>query len=237
MGPPTTFHGFPRLPAELRTQIWELTIEPRIIYLEFKTIVRPTVIRSWGIMNQERERILSIKSTDMLSSATTSVPAPLHTCREARNELQRHYQRALSELYEQAESYFNNRTIFQEQQQRSQHRDQHGYAWVNFDIDVIHIGHVTEFGKFRAIAPLVQRLRIRGDYAYSSQTIQNLLNTFDNAREVFIEPAYGAYSWRGARKQLKWPCDSNNIWIFDEKFGTKPTKLGESNNKPPENCG
>jgi hypothetical protein len=26
-----TFHPFPRLPAELRIQIWEMTVEPRVV--------------------------------------------------------------------------------------------------------------------------------------------------------------------------------------------------------------
>jgi hypothetical protein len=72
-----TFHPFPRLPAELRDQIWEMTVEPRTID------VRVCRDRSWKI-----GRLVS----------STPVPATLQSCREARNHLQRLYRRAFSEL-------------------------------------------------------------------------------------------------------------------------------------------
>jgi hypothetical protein len=72
-----TFHPFPRLPAELRDQIWEMTVEPRTID------VRVCRDRSWN-----PGRLVS----------STPVPATLQSCREARNHLQTLYRRAFSEL-------------------------------------------------------------------------------------------------------------------------------------------
>jgi hypothetical protein len=68
-----TFHPFPRLPAELRAQIWQMTVEPR-----FKT-----------------KRELGRRPFSVLTSSTY-VPAPLQTCQEARNA--RLYQRCFSDL-------------------------------------------------------------------------------------------------------------------------------------------
>ena len=73
-----TFHPFPRLPAELRAQIWQMTVEPRIVGVCFKT-----------------KRELGRRPFSVLTSSTY-VPAPLQTCQEARNA--RLYQRCFSDL-------------------------------------------------------------------------------------------------------------------------------------------
>ncbi|KAJ5046856.1 hypothetical protein J3E74DRAFT_466785 [Bipolaris maydis] len=72
----TAFHPFPRLPYELRMQIWEMTVEPRIVNAEL-THQTPT----------GRAHYLT---------SSTPVPAVLQTCREARNHGL--YQKAFSEL-------------------------------------------------------------------------------------------------------------------------------------------
>lgn len=58
-----TFHPFPRLPLELREQIWKGTVEPRTVEI--------------------RARKQPDRQTRLTSS--TPVPAMLHSCREARN--------------------------------------------------------------------------------------------------------------------------------------------------------
>ncbi|KAH4065776.1 hypothetical protein HBH98_108680 [Parastagonospora nodorum] len=62
----STFHPFPRLPFELRAQIWEMTVEPRTVTVYVKT---SNGFRSgaWRLVTP------------------TPVPATLHSCREARN--------------------------------------------------------------------------------------------------------------------------------------------------------
>jgi hypothetical protein len=57
-----TFHPFPRLPFELRAQIWEATVEPRIVEVRIR----------------HKDKIPRLISP-------TPVPGPLQTCREARN--------------------------------------------------------------------------------------------------------------------------------------------------------
>jgi hypothetical protein len=57
-----TFHPFPRLPFELRAQIWEATVEPRVVEVRIR----------------HKDKIPRLISP-------TPVPGPLQTCREARN--------------------------------------------------------------------------------------------------------------------------------------------------------
>ncbi|PVH94049.1 hypothetical protein DM02DRAFT_721470 [Periconia macrospinosa] len=60
-----TFHPFPRLPFELRVQIWEMSVEPRTVQLR-KKHRDPRYYRH------------------PLWTSTTPVPAVLQVCREAR---------------------------------------------------------------------------------------------------------------------------------------------------------
>lgn len=62
-----SFHPFPRLPAELRIRVWELTVEPRTVDVR--------VIRNHAYLRTD--------SVSWLVSSTP-VPGPLQTCREAR---------------------------------------------------------------------------------------------------------------------------------------------------------
>lgn len=68
----SSFYPFPRLPIELRLQIWEMTVEPRTVDVQV----------SW--MNGVHLR------------SATPVPAILHACREARNHGL--YKKAFSEV-------------------------------------------------------------------------------------------------------------------------------------------
>ncbi|KAH6625881.1 hypothetical protein C7974DRAFT_209240 [Boeremia exigua] len=72
----STFHPFPRLPYELRMQIWEMTVEPRTVHAEFTNPIYP-----------DRTYYLT---------SSTPVPAVLQACREARNHGL--YQKAFSEI-------------------------------------------------------------------------------------------------------------------------------------------
>ncbi|KAH6859129.1 hypothetical protein BKA58DRAFT_444296 [Alternaria rosae] len=70
-----TFHPFPRLPYELRMQIWEMTVESRIV--DVKVYYDP-IPNDFGL------------------STTTLVPPVLQACQEARNHGL--YKRCFSEL-------------------------------------------------------------------------------------------------------------------------------------------
>lgn len=76
-----TFHPFPRLPTELRLQIWEMTVEPRIVDVRVDHEAYPYAVPS---------------APKRWLASTTPVPAVLHTCSEARNHGL--YKRVFSEL-------------------------------------------------------------------------------------------------------------------------------------------
>ncbi|KAF2003792.1 hypothetical protein P154DRAFT_590260 [Amniculicola lignicola CBS 123094] len=108
-----TFHPFPRLPFELRAQIWEMTVEPRVVDVR--------VAYSNEIMEYGRRLVSS-----------TSTPAILHVCREARDH----------GLYEKGFSEIASRGVgFQ-------------HVWVNFDIDIIDIG-ASKLYDYKPVARLV----------------------------------------------------------------------------------
>jgi hypothetical protein len=74
----TTFHPFPRLPFELRAQVWELTVEPRRVEVRVRykeTLVPDGDPSGDGPKTTRVRRLVSF----------TPVPATLQACREARN--------------------------------------------------------------------------------------------------------------------------------------------------------
>lgn len=70
------FHPFPRLPYELRLLIWEMTVDPRIVKVEYRRL-DPT-------------------HEEYCLTSSTPVPAVLAACQEARNHGL--YQKAFSEI-------------------------------------------------------------------------------------------------------------------------------------------
>ena len=63
----TAFHLFPRLPFELRAQIWQLTAEPRTVEVRVK--------KDNGLWGQT-----------LHVTSSTPAPAVLQVCYEARNQ-------------------------------------------------------------------------------------------------------------------------------------------------------
>ncbi|KAJ3573084.1 hypothetical protein NPX13_g4831 [Xylaria arbuscula] len=79
-----TFHPFPRLPAELRLQIWAMTVVPRIVDVNVEADTTP------GPKRKFRDPPLA----KLLSS--TPVPAILQACQESR--YQGLYEQAFTEI-------------------------------------------------------------------------------------------------------------------------------------------
>ncbi|EGO58639.1 hypothetical protein NEUTE1DRAFT_39715 [Neurospora tetrasperma FGSC 2508] len=114
----TSFHLFPHLPWEIRSRIWELTIEPRTVDVR--------ISHEWeDVSNDVKAKYNHSRLGPLRSRSSTPVPAPLQACREARSHLSsvtkgryRFYQKAFSHPPA-AESR---------------------YIWVNFDVDVVDTG-------------------------------------------------------------------------------------------------
>lgn len=78
----TTFHLFPRLPAELRNAVWELTLDPREVAIKANYL---------GEMSGDHFRVV------VHLSSPTAMPGALQACRDSRYLLaSRHYTRAFS---------------------------------------------------------------------------------------------------------------------------------------------
>jgi hypothetical protein len=75
----STFQPFPRLPLELRHQIWRSTVEPRTVEVS---------------IDRSRPRTARFR----FLTSPTPVPGPLQSCREARKELQGLYQQAFFDV-------------------------------------------------------------------------------------------------------------------------------------------
>ncbi|KAF2449121.1 hypothetical protein P171DRAFT_427400 [Karstenula rhodostoma CBS 690.94] len=179
----STFPQFPLLPSELRLRIWELTVEPRTVDVS----------------------VSSYHYSKPLPVISTPVPAALQACQEARHELQKHYERAFTEID-------NPPHVFEPRQ----------YVWVNFDLDIIDIGPGWHFELYAKDAPKIQRLRFetadREDDLFQRSGIRRL-RLYTNVREVFVVCKDGLDSWWRALDDYEWPCGVENVWFVDPDDG------------------
>lgn len=185
-----TFHPFPRLPAEIRVQIWETTAEPRIVE------VRIRYKRVTTVPHQ-------LYGPFLFSSAP--VPAPLQTCREARD----------SGLYHQA---FSNLAIQNGAPKDTEER----YVWLNFDLDMVSIGD-TDFRFFKSVAQMIKRLRFERDNSdevwYRGESAE--LYIFVNVTEIHVVVSEDSdmRHWHGASQDHNWPCAIESVFVVDLKEG------------------
>ncbi len=132
----------------------------------------------------------------------TPVPAPLQTCREARN----------LGLYKQTFSELLCDVIAGAPERR--------YIWLNLEIDMISIGK-TSFITFKPVAPQIQRLRFERSNSEESFYYFEAteLRTFVNAKEIQVVCGDGLRAWHGAKDDHDWPCSQENLFFIDPKSG------------------
>jgi hypothetical protein len=188
--PVSTFLPFPRLPAELRCKIWELAVEPRIVDVEIQ---------------YKNERYQSSDNeTPRLVSHTPS-PAVLHTCREARNEVEGFYQKSFSEVAGPSDG---------------RRRYRRRCVWLALEIDIVDIGE-TYFSLFKPVASVIKRLRFEREnsdkFFYHSEV--NKLRHFVNVKEIQIVCADGLGSWHGATEDHYFPCGEEHVYLVDPEDG------------------
>ncbi|CAN9281586.1 unnamed protein product [Alternaria alternata] len=191
-----TFYPFPRLPTEIRLRVWELTVEPRTVKIDFKS------------------RTEGSRWFQVLSSATP-IPGPLQTCRESRNAGL--YQRCFSEL-----CAHNGDTKKKRRRNGDWQDGQRSYVWCNLDIDMIDIEE-CRFKKFRSVAHLIKRLKFKRERdewwtrgATESPDSDNLY-WFKNASEIHVVDSLPWGDWHGTSVEDSWPCD--NVLFIDEQTG------------------
>lgn len=220
----STFHPFPRLPLEIRLAIWEMTVEPREVRVRIvKPIPEdPREVtwehpRDWIYIDSSRfeEAIADVPTSTQagrkarekarkewrpyqpyVHMVSSTVPATLHTCREARNH----------QLYQQISLDADER-----------HGIERPYVWLNMDIDMIDIG-TSYMAYFTPIIPAIKRLkfsRANGDDWWNEYE-QDLLPTFVNVEEIHIVCMDGFENWGDDVYKFSWPCAYENLVFIDE---------------------
>lgn len=183
-----TFHLFPQLPAEIRIRVWELTVEPRIVEVRLRD--NASCSRSAPHL-ENTPYVLSL----------TPIPAPLHTCREARKL--RLYQKAFSDLL-----------IYNHMRQDLQRP----YIYFNHDIDTISIGR-DHLATLHGVEHLIKRLRLERDNFAATWNYCGLPR-FQNALEIQVvlcKVGGDMRDWYEAAQDVRWPCGAENVSIVDPR--------------------
>ncbi|OBT79925.1 hypothetical protein VF21_01562 [Pseudogymnoascus sp. 05NY08] len=165
---------FSSLPPEIRALIWKATVEPRTVEV----------------------RLLPLGTITRHLVSPTPVPAPLQTCREARNLGL--YARAFAEVEAAA----------------CPDGKEPRYVWLNLEIDIISLGP-TRFGWFEAVAGSIRRLQIEREN--TRETFAELVEVcqFENAEEIYIVCADGMEIWHRVAEDHFWPCELENVIFID----------------------
>ncbi|KAH9871194.1 hypothetical protein J1614_006770 [Plenodomus biglobosus] len=230
----STFHPFPKLPLELRLAIWEMTVEAREVEVRIMMptskdprFVRWPHPRQWGYIEQEMfteampelpnstraERRARKKARDewkpynpFVHMVSSTVPATLQTCREARNH----------GLYQQVSLGVD-----------EQHPMDRRYAWLNLDIDMVNIGTLF-LNHFLPIASSIKRLKLGRRYGDEWWSVfeKDLLRSFVNVEEVHVVCIDGFWNWGDGPDVFPWPCPIENV-VFIEKHWTKGYLVGD----------
>jgi hypothetical protein len=220
----TIFLPFPRLPSELRLAIWEMTVEPREVEVrivkpglmledppaplwsdpsDWENISRakfeeatsdmPTSTR--GGRRRKRnawEQWLPYHPYVHLTSST--VPAVLQTCREARNQ----------GLYHQVSLDGENQPL-----------NDHRYVWLNLNIDMIHIG-TWNMAYFLPLASSIRRLKLSRSIPREFDHELDLVSRFVNAGEVHLVCLGGFIDWGEEVDAVNWPCGKEKLAFLED---------------------
>ncbi|KAH7025063.1 uncharacterized protein B0I36DRAFT_332464 [Microdochium trichocladiopsis] len=183
-----TFHQFPELPFELRILVWRATVEPRTVDLRFEE----------DSYTKRRSGTWSVASNYLASSM--SVPAPLHTCREARG----------AGLYRKAYSIEGDVVA----------DPRESYVWVNWDLDVIAVR--TDLDDFLPLRRVIQRLYLAQDnyseHWYHNQS-RHVLSQFESLREAYVLCLDKVANWSDTIQEHSWPCPKENVYLQDPSSG------------------
>ena len=204
----TTFHPFPRLPLELREQIWKDTVEPRTV-------------------DVRRVRKGTERYGQLVSS--TPIPAILQSCREARNLGL--YRRIFFEVAPATKkSKVNNeaeiamKRFFTLHERRAEEGPkevgspdmEQRYVWLDLNIDMVDIG-ASRFCNYESIASAVKRLKFEREnseeYFYHTESTE--LMKFASVEEIHIVCADDFWMWAGATHEHSWPCAEEKLVFID----------------------
>lgn len=186
--------NFSSLPLELRSQIWLLTVEPRrTVEVRFKY----TLVVDESDGRDFFEAIWDATPELVYTTSPTPVPAALHTCREARNAIARKYERAFTGGTEPR------------------------YVWVNFDTDIISIGHCS-YTWMESEAPRIRWLKIAremSEHYFYHELLE--LKPFSNIEELIVVRHNVERSWSCFEHDFYWPCPTDGVWYIDAETHEK----------------
>ncbi|KAK1593581.1 uncharacterized protein LY79DRAFT_669124 [Colletotrichum navitas] len=216
-----TFHPFPDLPAELRTRIWELTVEPRVVDVRV-VWHQPNPTNVEGSEPGLRTTDWTVKRPPPLRHLRSSTPTPaqLRTCREAREHLttcpdtKYRYDKAFSDITTTPYDGFDPVPEGDPERER--------YVWFNFDRDMLSVGD-TDLSDFRAVARHIRRLRLRRALSdeYFSRTESLLIGRlFKNVAELHFICLDGIRSGYSVTEDMDLPCGPESVYFIDlEEIG------------------
>jgi hypothetical protein len=196
----TTFHPFPRLPLELREQIWKDTVEPRTVDIRR--------FRKWP---QRYGQLVS----------STPIPAILQSCREARNlglYKQFFFEVAATSKWKgiHVPEIATERFFSPDEPEEEGPVSALRYVWLNLDIDMVDIG-ASRFCDYECIVSVVKRLKFErengNEWFFHSESRQ--LMKFVSVEEIHVVCADGFWMWAGALYDHGWPCAEEKVVFID----------------------
>jgi hypothetical protein len=95
------------------------------------------------------------------------------------------------------------------------------YVWVNFEIDMISIGHSWFDTNDLAERLLIRRLTFEREndesfFHFRSHELQKL---YPNVEEVHVICKDGLMAWQDAWECCPWPCPKENLRFIDKETG------------------
>ncbi|KAJ3495218.1 hypothetical protein NLG97_g3553 [Lecanicillium saksenae] len=210
------FHLFAQLPPEIREQIWRCTVEPRIVHIRCWVGNRPVEDMPYGAYGEiwekalveyrrDAENFASVRTRlPVLHARAPDKPAILDVCREARSLA----------LYE--------KIILTPGSSVS-------YAWVNYDVDVIHLVTPDEtFARLVHCGNRVRRLQIpidQDDKSWYRNRLYALKIYFPQLEECFFIMAgrTNIWHWRDVHYNDLFACPVDKINLIDERSNQRMT--------------
>ncbi|USP74060.1 hypothetical protein yc1106_01334 [Curvularia clavata] len=203
----TAFHPFPRLPLELREQIWKDTVEPRTVEVR--------CVQEWP------------HRYDQQPMSSTPIPAVLQSCREARNLGL--YERVFFEVAVRPKFKGNFVPVIafedfffpdDQEDEIDPPITEQRYVWLNFDIDMVDIKD-SEFRNYHHIASAIKRLKFEWESSCASFCYSGLkeLKPFVNVEEIHVVCTAGFSVWAWATCEYSWPCNEEKLLFIDASNG------------------
>ncbi|KAJ2998177.1 hypothetical protein NUW58_g414 [Xylaria curta] len=188
-GQMATFHPFPRLPPELRAQIWKMTVTPRVV--DVRILYKFCATYSDYLLRQ------SLVLPHL--SSLTPVPAILQTCREAR--FQGLYQKAFSEL--DTPNSVEPRYI---------------WTRFEVDTIHIGASTLSDFTSVAPLIQRLKFEAENSDENFLQHESRALSN-FVNAKEIYVVCSDGLRAWHHTSEDCHWACGKDNLFFIDPYEG------------------